>query len=248
MIADAIDLRILVPARLRNGMKMQVVWTDSVGSAIRSKGCYEPEVVSVFLSHIKHGQTVIDVGAHVGQYTLFAAGIGCTVHSFEPEPKTFAILSANVAQNGLARVSLNQCALAQSSHSARLFSARSDNIGATSLIPNKYTSNISTLVSCVSLDAYLADHGNPEISFIKIDVEGAEMDVLRGAKSVLSHYRPQLIVEFNEPMQAASGSSCSDIVDFLRSFGYRLWRITAGGLVPYVPQREEDEFFNVFAE
>src|ERR1700689_2902292 len=90
MIADAIDLRVLAPATLQNGMKMQVVWTDSVGSAIRSEGCYEPEVVSVFLRNIRPGQTVVDVGAHVGQYSLLAAGCGCTVHSFEPEPKTFA--------------------------------------------------------------------------------------------------------------------------------------------------------------
>ena len=247
MIADALDLRVLIPATLRNGMKMRVVWGDSVGSAIHSKGCYEPEVASVFLSQITHGQTVIDVGAHVGQYTLLAAGIGCTVHSFEPEPRTFAILS-NVAQNGLAGVFLNQVALARFSHSEKLFSASSDNIGAASLVPNKYTSNTSTLVSCVSLDGYLAEHGNPEISFIKIDVEGAEMGVLRGAKSVLSLYHPKLIVEFSEPMQAAFGHSCSDIADFLRSFGYRLSRITASGLVPYVHPREDDRFFNVFAD
>jgi FkbM family methyltransferase len=247
-IADAIDLRVLVPARLSNGMKMQVVWTDFVGSEISSKGCYEPEVVSVFLSHIKHGDTVIDVGAHVGQYTLLASGVGCTVHSFEPEPRTFAVLSANIAQNRLPRVFLNQCALSQSSHLARLFSAGSHNIGASSLVPNKHTSDISTVVSCVSLDGYLAKHGNPKISFIKIDVEGAEMGVLRGAESVLSLYHPQLIVEFCEPMQAAFGYSCSEIADFLRSFGYRLWRITAGGLAPYVHQLEDDECFNVLAD
>ena len=74
-------------------------------------------MVSVFLSHIKHGHTVIDVGAHVGQYTLLAAGIGRTVHSFEPEPKTFAILSGNVAQNGLPESLCTQGA--QSHHDAR---------------------------------------------------------------------------------------------------------------------------------
>src|ERR1700689_1285798 len=62
MIADAIDERILVPTTLINGMKMQVVWTDSVGSSIRSEGCYEPEVVSVFLANIGRGDTIIDIG------------------------------------------------------------------------------------------------------------------------------------------------------------------------------------------
>jgi FkbM family methyltransferase len=248
MIADAIDIRVLVPAKLNNGMKMQVVWGDSVGTAIRSEGCYEPEVVSVFLSHIKRGQTVIDVGAHVGQYSLLAAGIGCTVHSFEPEPKTFAILSANVAHNKLNRVYLNQCALAESIYSARLFSATCDNIGATSLVPNKYTSEISSLVSCVTLDEYLAKMGNPEISFIKIDVEGAEMGVLLGAKSTLSLYHPRLVIEFSETMQGASGHTCSDLANLLRSFGYRLWRITWDGLIPYIPKLREEGYFNVFAD
>ena len=229
-------------------MKMQVVWTDSVGSAIRSEGCYEHEVVSVFLSQIKHGDTVIDVGAHVGQYTLFAAGIGCTVHSFEPEPRTFATLSANVAQNQLVKVSLNQCALAESSRLSALFSANADNIGATSLLPNEYTRKESTVVRCVALDEYLIEHGNPKVSFIKIDVEGAELNVLRGAQSVLSRDHPKIILEFFESRQAAFGYSCSDVASFLQGFGYRLWRITSSGLIPYIHQRDEERYFNVFAD
>jgi FkbM family methyltransferase len=248
MIADAIDQRILIPTKLINGMKMQVVWTDSVGCAIRSEGCYEPDVVHVFLSNVSHGKTVIDVGAHVGQYSLLAAGLGCTVHSFEPEPKTFAILSANVAKNRLNSVHLNQCALAEAPHSARLFSASCDNIGATSLLPNKYTSDKFTTILCMTLDGYLAEHGNPEVSFIKIDVEGAELGVLRGAMSTLSVYHPKLIVEFSESMQAAFGHSCSELANFLRSFDYRLRRITTAGLVPYVSQSEDQGIFNVFAD
>jgi FkbM family methyltransferase len=247
-IADAIEFRVLVPATLINGMKMQVVWTDSVGSEIRSEGCYEPEVVSVFLSNIKPGDTVIDAGAHVGQYSLLAAGSGCTVHSFEPEPKTFAILSANVAQNTLNTVFLNQFALAETHHQAALYRASSDNIGASSLVPNKYTSAPSTLVSCVPLDEYAVARGNPRISLIKIDVEGAELSVLRGARSVISRDRPRLIVEFNETTQSASGQSCSNIADFLRSFGYRLWRITTSGLVPYADGCDVGPIFNVFAD
>lgn len=247
MIADAIDERILVPTRLINGMKMQVVWTDSVGSVIRSDGCYEPEVVSLFLSHIKPDSAVIDVGAHIGQYTLLAAGNGCTVHSFEPEPRTFAILSRNVAQNGLTSVFLNQCALSETAHFARLFPASSDNIGATSLIPNKYSSAVSTSISCVALDEYLADHSSPVVSLIKIDVEGAELSVLRGARVTLSRYHPHLIVEFCEHMQAAAGHSCEEIADLLRSFGYRLWRVNPAGLIPYGGQ-SEGEIFNIFAD
>ncbi len=247
-IADAINYRLLVPATLANGMKMQVVWTDSVGSAIRSEGCYEPEVVSVLLSQIKYGDTVIDVGAHVGQYTLFAAGIGCTVHSFEPEPRTFATLSANVAKNHLANVFLNQCALAESSCLATLFSANADNIGATSLLPNEDTSNESTVVRCVPLDEYLIEHGNQKVSLIKIDVEGAELKALRGAQRTLSRDHPKLILEFFASRQTHFGYSCSDVTSFLQGFGYRLRRITSDGLIPYVHQSEEQRYFNVFAD
>ncbi len=247
-ISNELDHRLLAPAKLVNGMKMQVVWTDSVGSAIRAKGCFEPEVVSVFLSRLKSRDTVIDVGAHVGQYTLLAAGIGCTVHSFEPDPRTFATLSANVYKNRLAGVFLNQCALADASRSASLFSARSENIGATSLLPNNDTADSFTTVSCLTLDGYGLECGNPEISLVKIDVEGAELDVLRGSKSLLSRCHPMLILEFFESRQSAFGHSCSDIADFLRAFGYRLWRITPTGLVPYVVQELEERYFNVFAE
>jgi hypothetical protein len=79
-------------------------------------------------------------------------------------------------------------------------------------------------------------------------VEGAELGVLRGAKSTLSLYHPKLIVEFSESMQAAFGHSCSDLADLLRGFGYRLWKITHDGLAPYVPQPKGGGYFNIFAD
>jgi FkbM family methyltransferase len=247
-IADSIDYRLLVPARLANGMRMQVVWTDGVGSAIRSNGCYEPEVVSVFLSHLKPDDTVVDIGAHVGQYTLFAAGIGCTVHSFEPEPRTFSTLSANVTQNQLNSVFLNQCAVTETSGSADLFLANAENIGATSLLPNEDSTSKSSSVRCVALDEYMREQGEPPVALIKIDVEGGELNALRGARWILHRDHPKLILEFFGSRQAAFGYSCSDIASFLQTFGYRLWKITPTGLIPYVREHDEERYFNVFAE
>ena len=100
----------------------------------------------------------------------------------------------------------------------------------------------------ISLDAWSERTRLEAIRAIKIDVEGAELGVLRGAMSTLSVYHPKLIVEFSESMQAAFGHSCSELANFLRSFDYRLRRITTAGLVPYVSHSEDQGIFNVFAD
>ncbi len=249
MAAD-LNYRIAVDTRLGNGMKIRVVWTDVIGYSIAVDGYYDIPTVRVIQELLKAGMTFVDVGAHVGQYSLLASGLvgkEGAVHSFEPEPEVFNLLRHNILINGLHNVHLIGCALGASPKDVELYVARPDNIGQTSLRQPTNFSGVQVKVQCRTLDDYAEEHGMNRINLIKIDVEGAELDVLLGARGVLSRNpKPHIIIEFWEEFLQAYGSSCARVAEFLRGNGYSLFWIGETGLIPYIP-RKNGELFNVLA-
>jgi FkbM family methyltransferase len=249
MAAD-LNYRTAVDTRLGNGMKIRVVWTDVIGYSIAVDGYYDLPTVRVIQELLKPGMTFVDVGAHVGQFSLLGSGlVGMegTVHSFEPEPQTFEFLQHNVVINGLRNVHPIRCALGESSKSVQLYVARPDNLGQTSLRQPNNFSGVQVKVQCRTLDDYAEEHGIDRINLLKIDVEGAELDVLLGARGVLSRNpKPHILIEFWEEFQQAYGASCAQLEEFLRGCGYSLSRIAETRLMPYISGKNE-ELFNVLA-
>ena len=113
-LANAVNFRMYVVARLRNGMKLRVVWNDWVGYEIFRRGYYDSEGLELVCALLNPGMVFFDIGAHVGQYSLVvsqALGLGGQVHSFEPDPDTFRCLEENVRVNKAANIYLNNLAL-----------------------------------------------------------------------------------------------------------------------------------------
>jgi FkbM family methyltransferase len=238
-IAGDLNVRIPVDTHLGNGMPIRVIWTDVIGYSICVDGYYDISSVHVLQNFLKPGMTFLDVGTHVGQYTLVASdlvGLRGTVHSFEPQPDTFDILEHNVRTNHLTNVHLNNCALAETSKEVELYVAAPDNVGQSSLRrPHNY-SGIALKVPCRTLDEYVEEHRIHRVDLIKIDVEGSELSVLRGARKTISRMKPYLIVEFWDEFQREYGTSCAEMAAFLKELGYELLWITDGGLFPYATE------------
>jgi len=246
-VAAGLDYCVPVETLLGNGMKIQVVWADWVGADIRTYGYYEPDVVTLMEQLVKPGMVFIDAGAHVGQYTLLTAGLGASVHSFEPNPQTFQLLQYNVQTNALTNVRLNQSALAEANKIATLQAGPADNIGTCSLGDVPKSKN-HFVVQCQSLDSYIEENRLTDVHVMKIDVEGSELHVLRGARSVLSRIsKPQIIIEFAERNQRRFGFSCSQLGQFLTELGYELFQITDSGLLSYQYPKDGNSFSNVLA-
>jgi FkbM family methyltransferase len=138
--------------------------------------------------------TVLDIGANCGNHTLFYArhtNAG-KVYSFEPNPPALQLLLRNVAANCGTEVSvdtsLSDCALGYADDWVKVGRQSENNLGATRLRPAGPNGSIK----CVKLDN-LAIAG--DIAFIKIDVEGMEMEVLHGAEKIFSQFRPALAIE-----------------------------------------------------
>jgi FkbM family methyltransferase len=249
-LATEFDCRIPLSTRLGNGMTIRVAWTDHVSKRILAAGYYEPETVALFHRFIQPGMVVLDIGAHIGQYTLVASrlvGQSGGVHSFEPDPDTFAWLRGNCRRNKLANVTLNRLALSDVSEMRTFYFATTSDIGSNSLAEPKNFSGRKSEVPCVRLDDYLQRRGITRVHLVKMDVEGAELGVLRGGESLFSSPdRPILILEFEGPRQIAFGSSCRELGAWLVKRGYELFRIGVT-LEPYTPSAADPESVNVLA-
>jgi FkbM family methyltransferase len=249
-LALEFDCRLPLRGRLGNGLAIEVVWRDHVSESILRSGYYEPETVALFERFLRPGMVALDVGAHIGQYTLVAArlvGPAGQVHSFEPDPETAAWLAGNVARNELGNVRVNRIALSESEALRTFYFATTHDIGSNSLAEPLNFSGRKAQVQCMPLDAYLASHGVARVHLVKMDVEGAELAVLRGGERLFSSAeRPILIMEFEEKRQRAFGASCRILGEWLVDHGYSLHRIGAK-LEPYTPSDADPPSLNVLA-
>lgn len=246
-----LNQRLVLPARLCNGMPITVFGGDFVSKRILRDGYYEPETVTLVEQLLTPGMIFVDAGAHCGQYTLVAArqvGPAGQVHSFEPDPQTFAILQKNIAMNKLGNVHANQIALAGRVATLDFFLGNEHNYGANSLAENVFNSNRTIKVSTRPLDDYLRERRIEQVDLLKIDVEGAELAVLQGSRVLLSgRHRPFIIVEFNEQAQQGFGSSCTELAGLLQEMDYLLYRVGPEEGPGFHAGRKVEDFFNVLA-
>jgi FkbM family methyltransferase len=180
--------------------RMRLSWQGHTECVL---GIYEPNVIRVLQKHLRVGDTCLDVGGHVGYLTILMANLvgpsGCVV-TFEPVPETFEVLRENVRLNGLANVRLERTAVGEQDGTISLFCDPSQELSWTPSVSaySMPANNLRQIAAPVlSLDGYLQKAGlRPDL--VKIDVEGAELAVLRGACRMLREARPVILVEVHD--------------------------------------------------
>lgn len=213
----------------RNGLKRTINGTDPILIAPELYNLpeeYEPAVWRALMSEVRPGSVVADVGAYIGLYTVALAkrvGASGKVHAFEPDPATFRKLQHHIKINGVqSRVSLSRCAVGDKNESASFTSGR-DSQSHLSLGHLPQEGQKQTTVQVVTLDAVL--QGSP-VDVMKVDVEGFEEHVLRGASQLLADERraPRVIfIEVHPYAWGQSGTSSESLLKFLRDFGYEVF-------------------------
>ncbi|HEX2438754.1 MAG TPA: FkbM family methyltransferase [Methylomirabilota bacterium] len=247
-LAKEFDCRLPLRARLGNGMTVRVARGDYISEHILAHGYYEPDTVALFHRYLKPGMTVLDIGAHIGQYTMVASllvGTSGHVHSFEPDPDTFALLRRNCRDNGLGNVTLNALALTEAPTIQTFYFSYGEDIGSNSLAEPRFFSGRTAQVQCIRLADYIRTRNLDRVHFVKMDVEGAELGVLRGGGDLFEGTaRPILVMEFEEERQRAFGQSCATLGAWLTARGYRLFRI-GPELTPYRPSASDPRSLNI---
>ncbi len=190
-------------------------------------GRYEPEIRDLFHSRLREGMTVLDVGAHVGYYTLLAAklvGPKGKVYAFEPEPENFKILQANIASNGYENIRLIHQAVGDRTGRVQFFLSRQGNDRHSIFVSKRESSREACLdVPAVSLDDFLATQDWPHVDLIKMDIEGAEPLALKGMAQLVA--RPEnlrMIVELAPEALRAGGFEAAEFLNQLSAAGFCL--------------------------
>jgi FkbM family methyltransferase len=188
-------------------------------------GEYESQTTSLFEQILKPGMVVVDVGAHVGYFSLIAARqVGPTgrVFAFEPDPINYELLQRNIELNGYTNVTAVNAAVADVVGSRTLFQTALDS-GRHSTYHHGLPESGSVEVDTWTLDAFLETKDWPPVDLVKVDVEGAEVDVLNGMTGL--HERMpdiQLIIEFNPALLESAGVESFGFLEKLASSGFNV--------------------------
>jgi FkbM family methyltransferase len=178
---------------------------DQLTSQRHLRGTYEPYMQEVVRRFVHSGSLVYDIGAHAGFHSLFAASLGGVVFAFEPNPGNAASLSRQVAMNPSLRITVQELALGDFNGTAHF-----DTSGSPAESRIAHTGRVRVEVRTIdSLDL-------PAPSFMKVDVEGMEAAVLKGAWRTIRQSRPVIAIDY------ADDRTLPDAAALLGTIGYRV--------------------------
>ena len=196
---------------------------------------------------IKPGDNVVDVGAAIGYFTLIFArsvGVNGMVFSFEPKTDRYEILLKNIKVNNYSNVKTEKKAIMENNKKITFFS-RNDGLAGLrykndlesiqqNLDDSKHKIPVEVLT--VELDDYLKKIDVIEdISFMKIDVDGPELLVLQGSKSLLKNKNLKILMEWDKALSKESGCNPSDMIDILIENEFKM----------FYPDFEKNKYYQV---
>lgn len=184
---------------------------------------YEKENYDFLKSFVKPGMQVVDIGAHIGLFSAVSSqlvGAAGKVISFEPTPGTYKILSETLRLSGCQNVNAVQAAVSEKPGKATFYISNVEGCNSNSLVNNKDNEELNKFdVELVTIDSLVTKYGiKPNL--IKIDAEGAELDVLKGGVQLMAASKPALILGLHPSFIQKKGDSLEQIWDFLQQMKY----------------------------
>jgi FkbM family methyltransferase len=204
------------------GGKIRLAYRDAIGLSQFIYGSFERAEIDFLQRNVRPDSIVIDVGANVGYFTVALAQIvkeGGRVIACEPEPDNLKRLRENLALNRLHNVEVVPTAVGEYDGMTTLYLGDESVYHTTAVggerlpITATHETGDALSVRLAKLDTLWKERGCPEVSFMKIDVEGTELNVFKGALGLLKSRRPTLVVETEH---------FDDVSRILAEFGYEL--------------------------
>lgn len=198
---------------------------------------HEEVTTKLFRKIVRKGDTVLDLGANIGYFTLMAAravGVEGKVYSFEPEPKNFEYLKKNIEVNEFAQATANQKAVSDQNGTTRLYICAYDSghhtinkyDGIEAIARGRPFAKTAIDIETVRVDDFLSEHGVGRVDVIKMDVEGAEALVLNGMRETLLNNDVKVFLEFFPILMTKMGSDPKLYIEsLLNDFGFDVYAI-----------------------
>lgn len=224
----------------RHGIRWSLDLKEGIDLAIYLLGGFEVRTLRKYPALVGEGETALDIGANIGAHTLpLAHLVGATgkVYSFEPTAYAFAKQQANIALNpGLASrihaeqmmlTSVDAGGLPESVYSSWPLAGASD-------LHDQHRGRLMSTHGSRSgtLDAFLAERAIPKVDFIKLDVDGNEHEVLKGAEALLRASGPKIVLELAPGVYREKMGEFDELLDGLWHLGYELSDLVVGQPLP----------------
>lgn len=213
----------------------------SMGSALYWTGFHEFREFLFLHRYLRPDMVFVDVGANLGEYTLFAAKrlVRGKVLSFEPLPSMRRALEQNIALNGYENIRVYPFGLSSARGTMVIHEFEDVHEGLATFYPGDRVGGRTVSASLEKLDDVILAGAFERVDFVKIDIEGGELNALRGTMQVIDRFRPAFMVEMNALTYQAAGYTVGDVVDFFTKVNYRPYGIQKQGrlgVMTHIPE------------
>jgi len=210
---------------------MYLTAKEHVQSTIIKDGAYEWAETALLPNFVKRGSVAIDVGANIGYYSLLLSrlvGPKGHVYAFEPLPANFDRLKVNIEIN-VDNVTAYNMALGDAPKVSKYRFNPSTNIdipnlGGWSMVGTE-SDDGNIVVESMTLDDFVRQRAIQNIQFLKIDVEGFELQVLKGARATIQRFRPTIMIEYLAMLKTGTDQNVREIHEFMDSMDYTVCRV-----------------------
>lgn len=237
-------------AKLFTGQLLSGFFPEPVFSYLYLYGFCEEDLTKIFFNYLKKGKTFLDVGSHIGYYSVLASkivGSRGKIYAFEPTPSTFDLLVNNTKNSP----NINCYPFAAWSRSKDLVFRdygqfySGCNSFTEARMPQKYLQKSQPTirkVRAISLDEFCKTH-KVRPDFIKIDAESAEFEVLTGMKSTIKKFRPIITIEIGDT-QINPKKGTKSCIYMLEKLGYTAYDMHDGAIKKHILQKSYHLIYN----
>ncbi len=228
----------------RAGLKWRLETRCSLQRKLYYHGVFDIHDQRALLDRVPRGGVFFDVGAYFGYYSMLAAERGARVFAFEPVGENFALLETNKSLNHFDQIHASRIALSDSAGRVTFALPDATNRGR-GHIANAAANDATEQVEIVTLDAFAKSQKLDRLDALKMDVEGAELKVLAGARDTLTRFHPAMLIELNPPALARFGATGDQLLAVIRDLGYAIHRIDSRGLRPFTGLAPGEDYTNI---
>lgn len=212
---------------------------------------YERNETNWIRRRVRPDWVFFDVGANFGYYSMLVShfsGRRAQVYAFEPFAPNYRLLNRNKSLNGFDNLRTFKLALSDRDGEVEFLLPKEDNLGHGRILADAALATPERAVESVestTLDGFVRENRVGKIDFIKVDIEGAEMLFLAGARETLRRLRPLLMIECNLEGLAEFGASGDRMLKELHELGYDTYRLESSGLRPLNDAAAIDTYCNL---